>query len=417
MSEIEERRHPEQRRVLAVLAGAQVLVGIGVGAAVAVSGLLAEDVTGSEVWAGLAQTCTVVGAALAALPLATLTTQRGRRTGLGSGLFVGAIGAVVVVLGASAHSLSLLLLGTVLAGVANASALQARYAATDLSVARHRARDLSLVVWASTVGAVAGPNLAGPSGDLGEALGVPRLAGGYVVAAAAYALGLALIVAALRPDPLLQARAEGLVDPPVRQSTSETLRQSLAAVRTHGNAALGLAGMAAAHTTMVAIMVMTPVHMKHVDVTLTVIGVVISVHIAGMYALAPLFGLASDRWGRRPVLAASVVQLWLAALIAGSAPGDDSLRLGVGLFLLGTGWSCALVAGSALLTESVEPSDRTAVQGLSDLVMNSCGAIGGVLAGVVMALGGYGWLAVLAAVVVATYAAFLARSWSTPVPA
>jgi MFS family permease len=143
--------------------------------------------------------------------------------------------------------------------------------------------------------------------------------------------------------------------------------------------------------------VMTPIHMRHVSVSLVVVGLVISVHIAGMYAFSPLVGWGVDRFGRVQVILLGAGLLLLATLIAGSAPADDARRLGLGLFLLGLGWSCTLVAGSTLLTESVPEVARPAVQGTADLMMNGAGAVGGALAGVVIALSSYGVLNVFAA--------------------
>ena len=228
-------------------------------------------------------------------------------------------------------------------------------------------------------------------------LGLPELSGGYLLAVVTFGLAALVVVATLHPDPLLTARARSAAGgaPPAPRPA---LRHSVRVMRASPAALLGLAAIAVAHTAMVSVMVMTPIHMRHVDVSLVVIGLVISVHVLGMYALSPLVGLASDRFGRRPVLVAGAVLLLLACAISGTAAADDAVRLGIGLFLLGLGWSCGLVAGSTLLTESVPEGERPGVQGASDLVMNVCGAAGGALAGVIFALATYGWLTALTAV-------------------
>ena len=402
-----------QRRTVGVLSGAQVLGGLGVGAAVAVGGLLAAGLTGSEGAAGLASTASVVGAAVAALPLVRVTDRRGRRAGLSTGLGIAALGAVFVVVGAANGQTVLLFLGFLLTGSATAAGLQARYAATDLSTDQHRARDLSTVVWATTVGAVAGPNLADPAGRVALELGLPELTGGYLLALVAMGLAAILVVAGLHPDPLLTARAHAAG----RGETAAPrprLNHSLGVIRAEHGALLGLAAIAVAHTCMVAVMVMTPIHMRHVDVSLTVIGVVLSVHILGMYAFSPLVGLASDRFGRRPVLGVGGVLLLAACVVSGTAPADDAVQLGIGLFLLGLGWSCGLVAGSTLLTESVPEAERPGAQGASDLVMNVCAAVGGAVAGIVVALASYGWLTALAAVPVVLLLAWVISGRATP---
>jgi MFS family permease len=389
--------HPVQRRTVAVLSGAQVLGGLGVGAAVAVGGLIAAGVTGSEGAAGLAQTSSVVGAAVMALPLVRLTDRFGRRVGLSTGLVMAAGGAALVVVSAQAGWTALMFVGFLVTGSATAAGLQARYAATDLAEPRHRARALSIVVWATTVGAVAGPNLSDPSGRIALRLGLPELTGGYLITVCATGLAATLVMVGLRPDPLLTARARA-ADRGTPHAPHPRLRHSLEVIRGHQGAVLGLAAIAVAHTAMVAVMVMTPIHMRHVDVSLTIIGLVLSVHILGMYAFSPLVGLASDRFGRVPLIVMGCVLLLAACAVAGTAPADDALQLGIGLFLLGLGWSCGLVAGSTLLTESVPEAERPGAQGASDLVMNVCAAVGGAIAGVIVAVSTYGWLTTLAAI-------------------
>jgi MFS family permease len=391
-----------QRRTVAVLSGAQVLGGLGVGANVAAGGLIAAEVAGTESVAGLASTTTVLGAALAAVPLSSLTSDRGRRIGLSAGLLVGTLGALLVVIGAWQQVLPVVLLGTLLAGAATASGLQARYAATDLAPAGHAARALSIVVWATTIGAVLGPNLTDPGARIGRTLGIPELAGVYVISTSAFLAATALVWATLRPDPLLVARAQG--DDPTQERPgprlAERTREAWGVVRGNRDARLGLTAVAVGHAAMVGVMVMTPVHMAHADVSVTIIGLVISVHILGMFALSPVVGAASDRFGRHAVLVAGAAFLLAAAAIAATAPADSSVRVGTGLFLLGLGWSCTLVAGSALLSESVPVASRQDAQGLSDLTMNMSGAVAGAVAGGVGAVLSYTWLALLAGLIV-----------------
>lgn len=401
-----------QRRSVGVLAGSQVLSGIAVAGSVAAGSLLAASVGGSEGAAGLAQTFGVLGAALLALPLARIALSHGRRASLATGYGIGAIGALVVIAGAQWRLLPVVLIGCLLVGVASASGYQARYAATDLATDDRRGRALSLVVWAATIGAVLGPNLLQVSGALGLALGLPQLAGPYVVTALTLALAVLVLWTFLRPDPYLLAceiRAEK--DPVAAAEIAKPrLRDGLEHLRGNRGALLGMLSIALGHVVMVAVMVMTPIHMAHVDVTLQLIGLVISVHVAGMYALSPVVGWGVDRFGRIPVIFVGVVILLAACILAGLAPGDDVPVLGLGLFLLGLGWSCTLIAGSTLLVDDVAPQERPSVQGLSDLVMNAAGAIGGAIAGIVVALTSYGVLCAVAIIPVATLAV-LAVIW------
>ncbi len=388
----------------------QSLSGIAVAGAIPAGALIAAGVSGSEAAAGFAQTSGVVGAALAALPLARLTLTGGRRRALAVGVSLGALGAVVVVIAAVARSFPLVVLGCLLVGAASASNYQARYAAADLALPERRARDLSLVVWASTIGAILGPNLLEVSGRLAVSLGLPQLSGPYVVAAACLGISALLMVAFLRPDPYLLARRLAVQAGDASAAGSKRLRDGIAHVRQHAKARLGITSVAIGHAVMVMVMVMTPVHMRHVDVQLQLIGLVISVHVAGMYAFSPLVGMAADRFGRRVVVAAGVVILALACVLGAAAPADDVPRLGVALFLLGLGWSCTLIGGSTLLVEDVDPGDRPAVQGASDLVMNVAGAVGGIVAGLVVAASSYAVLCLVALVPVIALGGYVASS-------
>jgi MFS family permease len=386
-----------QEKTVKVLATAQVLNGVGVAGTVAAGSLLVASITNSETLAGLAQTSSVLGAAALALPLARLTSRGGRRLALSVGLIAGVIGSLLAIFGGSRENIYLMLTGTFLVGAASAAGYQARFAAIDLATDEKRAKQLSFVVWGSTIGAVSGPNLMEPSGNLAESLGLPRLTGPYLISAVTLALAVLVIQLFLRPDPYLTAAKDSGAANLPRVKTKVALKH----IRSNARASFAIAAIAIGHIAMVAVMVMTPVHMAHVDVTLTIIGLVISVHVLGMYAFSPLVGALTDRLGRLRVIQIGVAILLSSALISGFAKADDAITLGIGLFLLGLGWSCTLIAGSALLTESVSPEFKSASQGASDLVMNLSGASGGAIAGVVIATLSYGWLCLLSAIPVA----------------
>ena len=385
-----------QNRSVATLSGAQMFGGIAVAGSVPAGALLAVSLTDSEAFAGLVQTAGVLGAAIFALPLARIALTRGRRPSLASGYGLGAVGAILVIFGAVSKNVALVLFGSLFVGVASAASLQARYAATDLALPQHRARSLSYVVWAATIGAVLGPNLLNFSGSVGMSLGLPQLSGPYVVSAIALTLAVLILLVSLRPDPFQLATKLRQDQEPGTKIAHPKLRDGIDHIRTRPRAVLGIGAISIGHVVMIMVMVMTPVHMAHVDVTLQLIGLVISVHVAGMYAFSPLVGMAVDRFGRVPMILAGAVILALSCAISGLAPADNVLVLGIGLFLLGLGWSFTLIAGSTLVTDSVEANERPSVQGLSDLSMNAAGALGGVAAGLIMWAGGYGWLCAFA---------------------
>ncbi|PRY48773.1 putative MFS family arabinose efflux permease [Geodermatophilus tzadiensis] len=402
-----------QRRTVGVLAGAVALGGLGVTVGITVGGLLAREVAGSDSAAGLGQTAGVLGAAVLAVPLARLSDRSGRRAGLVAGYAVALAGAALTVVAAALSSLPLLLAGLFAFGASTACGLQARYAAADLAAPERRGRALSLVVWATTVGSVFGPQLAAPGVGLAGALGLPALGGGFVVSAAVFAVVAAGLWAALRPDPLLLARRlrDGAGTPAARPPRAT--RAALAAVWADPGGRLGLVAVVVAHAVMVGVMVMTPVHMGHAGgpagTTLRLVGLVISVHVAGMYLFSPLVGLLADRVGRRATVAVGGALLLAAAAIAGTAPPEAAWRLGAGLLLLGLGWSCGLIAGSTLVTESVTAEVRPTAQGGTDLLMGLGAAVAGAVGGPLLAVGGFGLVAGVSAALVVPLAVVWAR--------
>jgi MFS family permease len=381
-----------QRRTLRVLVTSQVLGGVGVGSGIAVIGLLAYELSGTESLSGVSATASTLGAAGAAFVIARITAARGRRPGLVRGYLVGALGAAGAVVAAVVGSFPLHVVASLAFGWASAANLQARYAATDLAPAAQRGRALSTVVWATTVGAVLGPNLTGPGEAVAATLGLPPLAGSYLFSLASFVAAALVQLVGLRPDPLVVAREAA--DRPVGRTEPPSMRSALTSVRAHPEALAALTSIAAAHATMVGVMVMTPVHLEHHGAALQIVGLTISLHIAGMYALSPLMGRLADRFGRTRTTLFGHSQLAAAVLLAAFAPPVGSAWFQAGLILLGTGWSTCLVAGSTLLTDAVPADERPTVQGASDLLMNLAGGAGGIAAGVVLALAGYRVLAV-----------------------
>lgn len=386
-----------QRRTVGVLVLTQAVGAIGITIGIATASLLARDLSGSEALSGLAQTAQVLGAAVISFLLASLMGRRGRRVGLVTGYLTGAAGSALAVAAGVVGSMPLLVLGAVLLGAATAANSAARYAATDLATDATRGRSLSLVVWATTIGAVAGPNLTGPAGAFADAVGIPELTGPFALGAIGMLTAALVVAVLLRPDPLLLARraAEAPVAPVGAPVRGGSWSRTAAAVRERPVLGHAIAGLALAHATMVSVMVMTPLHMEHGGAGLEVIGLVISVHVLGMFAFSPLVGLLADRVGRPPVLGAGGLVLVLALLLCAASPEGTSWQVTTGLFLLGVGWSLAMVSASTLVAEHAPLEARTDVQGASDLVMGLTAAVAGLLAGVVVDWSGYPTLALV----------------------
>jgi len=371
----------------------QVLTGLGMGQTLSVGALLATDLSGSPGWSGMAATVATLGAASASIPLAKLASVAGRSWSLAIGAWVAGFGAGIIILSTVIRSFPLSLLGILLIGVGTAVNLQARFAATDLSTPKTRATDLSLVVWATTVGAVGGPNLVTFGESWGAAWTLPALAGPFLIAALAQiAAGFAYLIF-LRPDPLRLALTLG-PGPSDRHSDSGSGGDFWPLRR------LAFIALALSHATMVAVMAMTPVHLVDHGASLAVVGLTISLHIAGMYALSPLFGILADRWGRVQVIVLGQLILALSLFLTGLGSESEFVVL-TGLIFLGLGWSAATVAASALLTESTSVTKRIVMQGRSDVVMSGSGALGGALSGVVLLMVGYGGLSLVALALVA----------------
>ncbi len=389
-----------QRRTLRLLFATQIISGVGVAIGASVGALLAADLAGIGV-SGLAQSASVIGAALLALPATAIVQRRGRRPSLAAGYLVAAIGSIIVVIAAVQNSIPALFAGFFLFGGATAAGMQARYAAVDLAPAALRGRHLAMIMWATTLGAVAGPNLAAFAGTSLIGYGVPTLAGPFVFSALLLGLAALVLMLLMRPDPaILARRAAAQASGGAAQQKHPGMGAALRAVAADQSARLGASAMAVGHLVMVGVMAMTPVHIRSAGHdaahTLRIVGVVLSLHIAGMFAFSPVVGWLTDRYGRRPVILAGIALLLAACALVGTA-GHDSARLAAGLMALGIGWSCTMVAGSALLSESVSAEMRTSAQGLSDVTMGLAGASAGALSGAIVQGWGFSMLALIAA--------------------
>ncbi|MFD6794109.1 MULTISPECIES: MFS transporter [Prauserella salsuginis group] len=398
--------HRAQRRILTVLIAAQILSGAGLAAGITVGALLAEDMLGTTGLSGLPSALFTAGSAVAAALVGAISQRRGRRTGLAAGYATGAVGALGVVIAAAVDDVALLLAALVVYGAGTATNLQARYSGADLATPAHRARALSVVLVATTLGAVVGPNLVTPLGALATSWHIPPLAGPFSLATVAYGAAAVVLWALLRPDPLLTARAVAGSDP--ADPSHSTAGHSAAGLSDTGPSAAGLsdtasgdsagdrrrvllgsAVMVLAQLVMVAIMTMTPIHMQHHGHSVGAAGVVIAVHVAAMYLPSPLSGYLVDRYGRMPVAVASGITLLAAGLVAGFSPPQSVTLLAVALGLLGLGWSFGLVSGTTLITDNTSLATRAKTQGLVDVAIAVAGAGGGLASGLVVATGSY----------------------------
>lgn len=368
-------RRALQKQILTVVVISQVLGGAGLAAGITVGALLAEEMLGTSSLAGLPVGLFTLGSALSAFLVGRVSQRAGRRVGLGAGFAAGGLGAAGVVLAAVTANVVLLFASLFVYGAGTATNLQARYAGTDLALPAERGKAISVALVSTTFGAVAGPNLVEPLGRLATSLGIPPLAGPFLLAGAAFLAAGAVLVALLRPDPFLVARHLAATAAP----------ESEPARGTSGGVVVGATVMLLTQVAMVAIMTMTPVHMRAHGHELGAVGLVIGIHVGAMFLPSPLTGALVDRVGRVPMAVASGVILLLAGVTAALAPGDSLGLLVLALALLGLGWNVGVITGTALVVDATVPQNRARTQGAVDVLIALGGAGGGAMSGVVVA--------------------------------
>lgn len=383
-----------QRRTILSLRMMQIPGQAAVSGVVAVVALLASDLVGSDRLAGIGSAGATLGAAFTAVPLAAMMRRRGRRPALVTAFGIGAAGAALAALGGETRSLFVFIVGMSIFGAGQAGALQSRYAAADLAPVEAKASAIASVVWIGTLGAVFGPLLTPFEKNLAESLGLSRLVGPFAAASVFFALSGLIAFIRLRPDPLVASGgvSVGLDRVPLRTQ----IRVALRAIGASRSARAGLVAMIVSQSTMVAVMTMTPPHMKdhgHADLS----ALVVALHIVGMYGFSPLIGRFTDRFGPLRSLEIGAVVLGIgifSTVIAGYVPG----LMFAGLLLLGIGWSVGLIAGTTLVSESVPVSARVEVQGTADLAMSLCGGVAAFASGFIKQAWGFHALADSAAI-------------------
>ena len=398
-------REALQRRTLRVLTAAQVLSGLG-GSGAAAGALLALDITGSDALASLPLALLVVGSASTVVPISALSRRAGRRTGLATALAIATVGAVGVVIAGELDSFALLLAASLLFGAGNTAVMLARYAAVDLSTPDERGRAIGRVVFATTFGAVAGPNLMEPAGSVATSLGLPELTGLFLTSIAAFALAGLVLTVFLRPDPLKVAAGFEEAPGPLEERAAAAPPVPLRELLSPSAAVTGLTTVVVANFVMVAVMAMAPVHMQHHGHGPQFVGLVISLHIAGMFAPSPVTGWLTDRIGPLAVAGGGAALLIVAGVLS-AASGAEASTFALGLALLGVGWNASLIAGSALLASAVPVAQRPRVEGAGELSMGVAAASATAIAGPVVGVAGYAALAAAGAVAAATLAPFL----------
>jgi MFS family permease len=387
---MDAERAAVQRRTLRVLTLGQIVGSAALAAAVTVGAFVIQEILDDETgWAGIATATVTTGTAVMSQVLSRMMIRRGRRVGLQTGYTLAALGGVVAAVGAERYSLPIFLVGLFLFGNGQASNLLARYAATDLALPNERSRSMSRIVFASTFGAVFGPLLIDPAEAAGEHwFGLEKYTGPWLFGAVGFAVAALNTAWRLRPDPLLVSRAGAPVD---ESRTPVRLVATIRGIMRRPSTRLALLAMVISQITMVAVMAMTPLHLR-LHGHETVSAFVVSLHIAGMFAFSPLVGRFSDRHGRLPTILTGAVLLVAATFLA-SVSGDVEQLLFPSLWLLGLGWNFGLIGGSSYLIDGTPPAERIPVQGTADLLMSFCGGLAGFSSGFVRKAIGFHLLA------------------------
>jgi MFS family permease len=371
--------------------------------------LLAERLVGSSA-AGVPLGVLVAGSAISALVMSRTTPGWGRGRSLMVGYLVGAVGAVGVVGAAEAESFALLLMGSFVLGGASAAVFLTRYAAAEAGGEAARGRALGTVFFATALGAVASPNLLGASGDLAVALGLPRLSGLYVIATVAFSVAAAVLALASHPRVPVVGRGAALLGP---ASTEAVQRGELARIGRLSSARTALVLLAGANFVMVAVMAIAPLAMTTHGHHLRVVGLAVSLHVAGMFAPSPVSGWLADRAGPRVVAAIGFAALVGSGIVGALIDGDSAAEtIGV-LAVLGVGWNFGVVGGSTRLAASVTPALRPRAEGIGEVAMGLAAAAAAPAAGVVAAAAGFAALSLAVAGAAAMVATLIAR-WPAP---
>ncbi len=411
------RTTPSRGRLMTTLFAAQVCGSTGHSIGMAIGGIMAAAITGTNTWSGIPIAVGALGTALASWPLSRLMERSGRRPGLALGYGLAVLGALIAMAAVTTRSFPLLLAGMALFGISQTSNLLSRYAAADVSPSAQRGRAMGLIVWGSSAGSILGPNLMEPALRLGRSFGLEPTASAFLISVAGYAVAAVLVELFLRPDPLAVARQ--LHESAALGRSSEPARR-LGEILSDVRVQLALATLTISQFVMISTTSTSPVYLHDQGHTVQTIGVAVSLHLGGMYVASPLSGWLCDRLGRLPMIGVGAIVLIGAVMLAGLAPGSDRALVILGLFLNGVGWNFAFVAGSALLTDALSPAERASTQGIADLFMGMMGAFGSAAGGMILGVWGFTILnAVGAALVLGPLGATLLRrpvlaSLSTP---
>lgn len=385
-----EKKSQLYKRTLVIVIISQIFGGAGLAAGVTVGALLAQNMLGTDSVTGIPTALFTLGSAGAALLIGKISQRFGRRTGLTTGFLAGGIGAIGVIISSLTTSIGLLFVSLLIYGAGTATNLLARYAGTDLANSKQRATAASMALVSTTFGAVMGPMLVDVMGNLALSMSIPALAGPFILAAAAYILAGLILLAFLRPDPFIVAKAIANAQQTNGAHLSE--EEANGAGTNKRGIFAGTTVMVMTQFVMIAIMTMTPIHMGHHGHNLKEVGLVIGLHVGAMFFPSLITGYLVDKVGRTIMAIASGITLLASGILAAIGPADSMALLITALVLLGLGWNFGLISGTAIIIDATHPSTRAKIQGSVDVLIALSGALGGGLSGMVVAHSSYATL-------------------------
>lgn len=388
------------KKITATLIAAQSLVSASfiMGSTVG-SIIVVELAGGNSQWTGVPSTLVLVGAVAIAYPIGRLMDRVGRRPGLALGYIFGILGTGLAGLAVINESLPIFLLGVLLIGLTKGASDLGRYAAAEANAPHQRARAISLVVLAGTVGSITGPGLIQWTGTLAGRAGLPELSGSWFLATAFLSLALLLVTFFLRPDPQQIAR-QLTAQEPAPDLLSQAGRNFQEILLNDHRAKIAVSAMVFGQLTLIWVVVITPVHMHGHQQDMADISWVIMANALGRFGLSFLVGWLVDCLGCVKMITAGGVILIVSCLLA--ALSMEVFWLMLALFLLGLGWNCCFVAGSTLLADVLRPYEKGKIQGLADAVINVASGVGSLGAGFIFAAIGYtsmNWVGLIIALI------------------
>lgn len=358
------------RKITIVLFIAQSFASAGFIAAAAINPILGEKLAAHRSMSTVPVAAYLLSGALSASVWGHLMDRIGRRNAIAMGLLLGTFGNGLVLIAIENASFAWMIFGLILMGTTNSATQLSRFAAAEVTAPEHRGRAISTVVFGGVIGTILARLSTAPMGSFAVTLGMDELSGAYLTTLILFALAAIIVFAALRPDPRDVGRELAKIYP---SSAPEGQSRPVMEIFRQPAAITAAVAMTLGQVVMVAVMVITSLHMEDHHHAHSDVYSVISAHTFGMYAPSLFSGWLLDKIGRGRMILIGSLTLLLACAAAPLSP--NALPLGIALFLLGLGWNFCFVGGSTLLADQLSPLERSRTQGANDFLVGLASAL------------------------------------------